>query len=149
MPKRKSRGRITRVVLDTCVVVGHVVESRRDCADAIRTVNRRQHRVLLSGKLLDEYQRKLTGGDPRWQRLFLTELSQKLVDESLFQFEPDPKVEIAFGPEEDRFHLQLAVSGKARFHVSQDGGVLAVSPVMRNRYGVLVMHPQDYSDHCR
>lgn len=142
----------SKIVIDTCVVVGAYRREDEHCSRAIERFKKQRHTLVVCEQLIREYRGTICRGDPqlysvvdrllfaRWLRLDLKR-------------RPDPEVRIPFGPPEDRFHMQLAIDARAGdpscavCHVTKDGGVLAEAESM-GRYGVNEVHPESCAE-CR
>lgn len=134
-----------RVVIDTNVVVDHYRAEDSDASAAIVAVKKACHEVVACEKLLREYRKHLSNGSQ--QMYSLVDLFLLQVMPGLRKY-PDPEVRIAFGPVEDRFHMQLAIDKKAGYHVSKDKGVLAAAGDMMLAGAVKVCGPRDFVVDC-
>lgn len=131
-----------RVVLDTNVIVDHMRARDIKCSEALTETIKRQHVAIVCEKLLREYRKILAGGNPQFHSFVDCHIMQLFQGKALLRFE-DPKIRIDFGPQEDRFHMQLAIDAGAAYHVTKDGEILAETDNMA-RFGVNEAHPATY-----
>lgn len=132
-----------RVVVDTCVLLGHLCLEEHYSSDALHTIKHEQHKMLVCRKLLMEYRKKLCNGSLDMQR-YVDRFLMSVLPIELMEKCEDPQVQIDFGPTEDRFHMQLAIDQGADYHISKDNGVLAEAEKMME-YGVEELHPRDFA----
>ncbi len=144
--QRASATRL-RVVLDTNVVAGHLLAEDGSCTEVIRHVKDAGHRLVVCEKLLREYRGVIAGGYEQLYSIVDVLLFHRLLSLEQVEKRENPVVRICFGPEEDRFHLQLAIDAKAKYHVTKDRGVLDTRDDMR-AYGVHVVGPKAYLGQC-
>ena len=139
-------GSCTKVVLDTNVLVDHLLaRCRHSTATIYHLKERTDHKVVVCDKLLSEYRDNpaVTGIRPVFDSLLMNHMPLERMERH-----PDPVVRIAFGPEEDRFHMQLAIDARVQYHVSKDAGVLNCSTPMDDQ-GVREIHPRSFVEDCR
>jgi len=134
-----------KVVLDTNVVVDHLLTRDRHSSNTLYHIkDRERHKIIVCEKLLREYRDNpaLSGLPGVVDRLLMNALPVERMEKL-----PDPQIKIRFGPQEDRFHMQLAIDATAKYHVSKDGAVLACVTLMFDR-GVLEVHPHKFVEEC-
>lgn len=136
-----------RVVLDTNVVAGHILAEDGSCTEVLRHLKDAGHKVVVCEKLLREYRGVIAQGNRQLYSIVDVFLFQRLLSLHQVEKRENPVIRICFGPEEDRFHLQLAIDAKAKYHVTKDRGVLDTRDDMR-AYGVHVVRPKAYLGRC-
>ena len=134
-----------KVVIDTCVVIGHFHLQDANCSQALHALRRKGHQMVVCKKLLDEYRGILCRSNKQMYSVIDTILMTTLPIDLMVKYH-DPKVRIEFGPPEDRFHMQLAIDSQASYHVSRDKGVLSEAKNMR-KYNVEEVSPNEYLTH--
>lgn len=110
---------------------------------AIGVAKNLRHIIVVCERLLNEYRRSLVGGGPRHLFTYYDRMVMQILPSDLLERKDDPSVLIQFGPEEDRFHMQLAIDEGCGFHVSWDKGVLAEVGNI-GRFGVAEVNPPGY-----
>lgn len=118
-----------KVLFDASVVVHYIWEQDDLCRDAMNRARTVRHRHVVCEKLLNEYRGVIARKSGQWFQIVGIRL-MSVLPEHLLERHPDPTVMIDFGPEEDRFLLQLAMNASADFLVTRDCGVLAVANEM-------------------
>ena len=129
----------TKVVLDTNVVVDHILAQDERCSQVVNRVKQRRNTVVVCEKLLREYRDALVGNQQQMNAVINLILIQMLPVE-LLESHRDPTIRIQFGPEHDRFHMQLAINARSDCHITKDGAVLAERAKM-SEFGVREVHP--------
>lgn len=131
-----------KVVFDTNVVVSTIWARDPDSGAAISLSKTLRHIIVVCEKLLREYRGVLAQGNRQMYSL-VDLLLMQVFPIDLLDKRADPVVSIDFGPEEDRFHMQLAIDSASDHHVSWEHAVLAEAHRMA-QYGVAEVNPRDY-----
>lgn len=129
--------RDTKVVVDTCVVVGAYRREDGYCRLALDSIGKKRHRAVMCPKLWGEYKKHL--GGHQMAGLIFAMITQRWL-ELEWHSDPDP-IWVDFGPNEDRFHMQLAIDTACLCHVSKDNGVVTASKRMKE-HGVNGVHAE-------
>ena len=136
-----------KAVLDTNVIIDSIRAEDIHCMELIFHLKTGGHTMIVCPKLIDEYVRIYTQRNRSLEgagQLFL----MQHVPLDMMQMERNPVVTITFGPEEDRWHMQLAILHKADCHVSKDAGVLKCRKEMLQA-GVRQIHPSEGPNQLR
>lgn len=133
----------TRVVFDTNVFVDHIHLKRRAASYALQTASAERHVMVTCEKLLRELRGVLCRGNDAMYS-YIDRMIMQMYPIDCVEKHPNPQIRISFGPQEDQFHMQLAIDARAAFHVTSDRGVLECEICMRE-HGVNVLRPASYA----
>ena len=134
------------MVLDTHVVVSARAYDHADSAAAFAVVKSGGHMIVVCPWLMREYRKVLANGNPQLHFLADRWMMENL--SPIMDNRADPVVRIAFGPEHDRVHMQLAIDAKVPYHVTRDNEILDVGPQMLDQHGVKECHPREFVELC-
>ena len=132
-----------KVVFDANVVLNCIRAVDDESRAAIGVAKNLRHVIVVCERLLNEYRRALVRGGPRHLFAYYDRLVMQILPREFMERNDDPVVLIQFGPEEDRFHMQLAINARCDYHVSWDRAVLREAENMA-RFGVTELNPTAY-----